>query len=180
MGFDDRAFDVFVILGNPQATPVWTASMWGQIAPMIDPLVVAARNRAAVRTTQLRRGAGLPNQRSISFGRIGWNESGHRKWVHPDPVAGECEDAAEFLSTEVWAPSWTVCEKSSARRHVLRIPQRSIFRAETGFQSLCHPRHCGRPIGRGMRDWSSERRGHCRADWRFAASPSPSELGLPR
>jgi hypothetical protein len=128
MGFNDRPFDVFVILGNPHATPVWTASMWVRIAALIDPLVVAARNRAAVRTSQLRRGAGSPNQRSISFGRIGWNENGHRKWIHPDPVAGESEDGVEFVSTEVWAPSWTVCEKEQ------RAPDMFFgFRNEASF-----------------------------------------------
>jgi len=106
--FGDRLYDVYVILGDPAAPPIWTASAWTRAAAAIDPLIAAARGRAGVRSFQLRAGKGSPNQRTLAFGRIGWNPAGHRKWVRPDPGAS---DPVEFISTEVWAPAAATCEK---------------------------------------------------------------------
>ena len=60
-----------------------------------------------MRSTQLSIGPGSPNKRAISFGRIGWNAQGAQGRVHT-PATG---DRTEFISTEVWAPSWTTCER---------------------------------------------------------------------
>jgi hypothetical protein len=106
MSFSDRQYEVFAVLGDPNAEPAWSERRWQLIADIFDPLVQKARGRAAVRSTQLSIGPGSPNQRAISFGRIGWNASGHKKWVHPLATG-----AVEFVSTEVWAPSWTTCER---------------------------------------------------------------------
>jgi hypothetical protein len=107
MSFPDRQYEVFVILGDPAAQPTWTELRWKLISDILDPLVQKARDRAAVRSSQMRKGAGSPNQRSISFGRIGWNAQGHKKWLHTSPES----DGNEFIDTEVWAPSWTACER---------------------------------------------------------------------
>src|SRR3954463_10229562 len=107
MSFNDRPFDVYLVLGDPRRPPAWSSPVWSRIAAHLDPLVAAARGPAAVRSCQLRRGAGTPNQSGISFGRIGWNEKGHRKWTH-GPADG---DAIEFVDAEVWAPSWTACQR---------------------------------------------------------------------
>jgi hypothetical protein len=109
MSFCDRQYVVFVVLGDPGAGPAWSEQRWKLIAEILDPLVLKARDRAAVRSTQLKKGAGSPNQRSISFGRIGWNSQGHKKWVHASPTS----DGVEFIDTEVWAPSWTTCEREA-------------------------------------------------------------------
>ena len=107
MGFLDRSYDVYVILGHPDSTPIWTDSAWVEAARVLDPLVAAAWDRAAVRSTQLRASAGSPNQRAISFGRLGWNQKSHGKWVQgPGAIA----ESREFLDVEVWAPTWTICE----------------------------------------------------------------------
>ena len=42
----------------------------------------------------------------MKFGRIGWNAAGHAKWVHR-----EASTAILFFSTQVWAPSWSECER---------------------------------------------------------------------
>jgi hypothetical protein len=105
MSYFNRRYKTFVILGDPAAEPAWTEPRWKLIADVLDPLLEKARDRPAVRSTQLRPGPGSPNQRAISFGRIGWNPQGHKKWVHS--VAAN--DRNEFMLTEVWAPSWTVC-----------------------------------------------------------------------
>src|SRR5665213_1016374 len=100
MSFSDRQYEVFVVLGDPKAESAWSEPRWELIADIFDPLVQKARGRAAVRSTQLSIGQGSPNQRAISFGRIGWNAPGHKKWVHTLATGG-----VEFISTEVWAPS---------------------------------------------------------------------------
>ena len=107
MQFPERQYEVFVILGDPEAQPAWTEPQWTRISDILDPLIKNARDRAAVRSSQMRKGAGSPNQRSISLGRIGWNAQGHKKWVHSSPLS----DSIEFIDTEVWAPSWTTCER---------------------------------------------------------------------
>jgi hypothetical protein len=107
MSINDRTFDVYVVLGDPKRPSAWTAAVWAQIAPFLDPLVAAARGEAAVRTTQLRAGAGTPNQAGIRFGRIGWNSTGHRKWVH----GNSGDESIEFVDVDVWAPSWTACQR---------------------------------------------------------------------
>jgi hypothetical protein len=107
MSFFDRQYEVFVVLGDPKAEAAWSELRWQRIADIFDPIVQKARDRAAVRSTQLSIGSGSPNQRALSFGRIGWNAQGHKKWVH----AATTGDRAEFISTEVWAPSWTTCER---------------------------------------------------------------------
>ena len=99
-----------MILGDTRSRPIWASAEWARTALLIDPLVRAARGRAAVRSTQFHRGQGPPNKRAISFGRIGWNSKGHSKWVHT-VATEESAPTAEFLSTEVWAPSWTLCQK---------------------------------------------------------------------
>lgn len=107
MPFHDRKYEVFVILGDAASEPAWTESRWKLISDILDPLVEKCRGRAAVRSTQLRKGAGSPNQRAVSLGRIGWNAQGHKKWVHQSPAS----DGIVFISAEMWAPSWTTCEQ---------------------------------------------------------------------
>src|SRR4051794_23877831 len=96
MSFHDKKYEVFVILGDAAEEPAWTEPRWKLISEILDPLVQQARGRAAVRSTQMRRGPGSPNQRSVSFGRIGWNAQGHKKWVHQSPAS----DSIEFISME--------------------------------------------------------------------------------
>jgi hypothetical protein len=107
MSFHDRKYQVFVILGNPATEPAWTESKWKYISEILNPLVQRARGSTAVRSSQMRAGTGSPNQRGISFGRIGWNERGHQKWIH----SSSSNSGNEFISTEVWSPSWTSCER---------------------------------------------------------------------
>jgi hypothetical protein len=107
VAFFDRQYEVFVVLGDPIAEPAWSGPKWQRIASIFDPLVQKARDRAAVRSSQLSIGPGSPNKRSISFGHIGWNADGHEKWVHDTQTS----ERVEFISTEVWAPSWSTCQR---------------------------------------------------------------------
>jgi hypothetical protein len=111
MAFFTRQYEVFAILGDPADEPVWTEARWNRIAPILDPLVQSARGPAAVRSTQLRAGSGSPNQRAISFGRIGWSAQGHNKWVHAANPNDLADSRPFFISAEVWAPSPKTCER---------------------------------------------------------------------
>jgi hypothetical protein len=91
--------------------PPWVERTWSQIFGALDPLIHTARDAAAVRSTQLSRESGPPNQRKISFGRIGWNKAGCNKWTHAEDGRLLSGGHAAFLNCEVWAPSWSVCER---------------------------------------------------------------------
>lgn len=111
MGFRDREYEVRVLLSDPNAVPPWVAPIWAQLAAALEPLIQAARDKPAVRTTQLSIGPRSPNQRAISFGRIGWNKPGASKWTHKEDGQLLSGDLAQFLTCEAWAPSWSVCER---------------------------------------------------------------------
>jgi hypothetical protein len=111
MGFGDRQYDLYVILGNPELSPIWTEPAWSHIASALDPLIQMVETPTAVRTLQLRPGPGSPNQRAISFGRIGWNQKGHDKWVHQVSGNDGTEELPQFINAEIWAPHWKTCEK---------------------------------------------------------------------
>ena len=103
MAFHTGEYDTYCLLGSPSATPIWHADAWHNVAHALDPLIDAARGSASVRSTQY-----LPKQSGIvKFGRIGWTQRGHEKWTHGSPASQEWQ----FLDTEVWAPSWSQCER---------------------------------------------------------------------
>ncbi len=104
----DRDYDLYAFLGLPGATLPWIAGSWKTIAAALNPLVLAARDRAAVRTLQLDPG---PKGRPLSFGRIGWNKRGAAKWVHATEGALLSGFPARFNHCEAWAPSWSACER---------------------------------------------------------------------
>lgn len=107
MGFHTANYNVYVALGDPKATPLWKWKVWQQFLPAIDPLIHAARGTPAVRSTQFL--AKLASD--VKFGRLGWKEADHQKWCHGSPANKDASKSWRFLSTEVWAPSWTACER---------------------------------------------------------------------
>src|SRR5215813_437977 len=134
MAFQDREYLVYVVLGRPTASPPWVERTWMHIFGALDPLVHTARDAAALRSTQL----GSPNRRKISFGRIGWNKPGCKKWTHSDDGRLVSGDEAEFLTCEVWAPSWTVCERQGLGPDVYFAVRRESGKPdELKFNSVC-------------------------------------------
>jgi hypothetical protein len=111
MAFSDREYEVYAILGGPTASPPWVHATWGEVYVALDPLIQAARDRSAVRSTQTGPKPGSSKQRTISFGRIGWNEQSAKKWTHREDGQLASGDPAYFMTSEVWAPSWTACER---------------------------------------------------------------------
>jgi hypothetical protein len=111
MAFHDREYQVYVALGHPTASPPWVEKTWSPIFEALDPIIHKARNIAAVRSQQLGSGLGSPNQRGISFGRLGWNAHSCKKWTHSEDGVLLSGNHAVFLSCEVWAPSWSICTR---------------------------------------------------------------------
>ena len=107
MAFHTAEYDVYVLLGDPNAPPLWNWTVWLQFLPAIDPLIGAARGKPAVRSCQyLPYRAGL-----VKFGRLGWKIPDHQKWSHGSPVNKLASRSWGFLNIEAWAPAWTTCER---------------------------------------------------------------------
>ena len=111
MSFQTRQYDVYAILGDPGAEPPWMEHVWSRIVVAVGPLIESSRGHAAVRSMQLNAGPGSPNKRAISFGRIGWNKAGHKKWVWRSAGTDGGSINRVFCMSQIWAPSWTTCEK---------------------------------------------------------------------
>lgn len=109
MAFHKRDYDVYAILVGSEAPKPWLAPCWRSISEATASVFSAARDRPAVRSTQL--GGAAPRMRSISFGRIAHDEKGAAKWTHERDGQLVSGDAAHFLGSEVWAPSWNACER---------------------------------------------------------------------
>jgi hypothetical protein len=52
--------------------------------------------------------------KGISFGRLGLDETSRAKWSHTQDGQLASGISAMFLTAEVWAPSWSVCQKDGA------------------------------------------------------------------
>jgi hypothetical protein len=59
MAFHDREYQVYVMLGRPNAPPPWLELIWTRLFHALDPIIGAARGAAAVRSVQLWSEAGL-------------------------------------------------------------------------------------------------------------------------
>jgi hypothetical protein len=138
MAFCDREYEVYAILGGPTAPLPWVHATWDEVSAALDPLIQAARDRSAVRSDQLRPKPGSLNQRAISFGRIGWNEHGARKWTHKEDGQLLSGEPAEFTTSEVWAPSWNACERDGlAPDAYFAMRNDSDFATRAIFSSIC-------------------------------------------
>lgn len=101
MSFFKREYEVYLLLAGPDAPGLWQAEQWNPFAASLDQLMVQARGKAGLRSHQYN-----PQGKLIPFGRLGWNAASHAKWTHTPATT-----QARFMSLEVWAPTWTSCEK---------------------------------------------------------------------
>ena len=111
MGFKDREYEVYVVLGSSAIRPPWVQAAWFAVSRILDPLMETARERPTLRSSQLRLGAGSPNKRAFAFGRIGWDRKSDAKWTHSEDGILVSGEPADFLTSEVWAPSWSICQR---------------------------------------------------------------------
>jgi hypothetical protein len=107
MAFQSAEYDVYFLLGDPNAEPLWNWPVWHRLLPSLDPIIHRARGMPAVRSTQF-----PPNRAgTVKFGRIGWKEADHQKWTHGPTTNPIDSKSWGFLSAQVWAPAWTQCER---------------------------------------------------------------------
>lgn len=111
MAFHSTEYDVYVILGDTNAVPLWHWTAWRRFLPMFDPLLAFARGKPAIRTLQY--GAN-PRDGALKFGRIGWNDAGHHKWTHGSPATSTDSRSWKFVNVEIWAPGWTQCVREDS------------------------------------------------------------------
>jgi hypothetical protein len=90
----------------------WAWETWQQIANMLDPVVSAVFGTPSVYSRQGERTRRL---RSISFGRMTWNERSHQRWTHGSPVTIGQSDDWEFVDTQIWVPGPKECERERKR-----------------------------------------------------------------
>ncbi|WP_440532145.1 hypothetical protein [Variovorax sp. YR566] len=109
ISYHAKEYEVYVVLGAPGVLP-WAWSVWREIAPLLSPFVGSPRGKPFVRSSQT---MGLGKQhRSVAFGRMGWDQKSHASWTHGSPTSSPDAETWNFVGTEVWAPSWNVCEKN--------------------------------------------------------------------
>jgi hypothetical protein len=128
MSFQDRAYELHLMLGDPTAPPLWGWEIWQPVAYHLDPVFRAARGRAGA--TSLQKDTPKHN---ISFGRLGWNEKSHQKWTHGSPVTGERSSAWKFLATEVWAPTRGACARDNQAPDVFLFLRKEGYWGEDGL-----------------------------------------------
>jgi hypothetical protein len=134
MAFHDVDYDVYVVLGNPDSVPLWHWEVWRHFESAIDPLIRAARGKPALRSMQY-----LPGKKpeTVRFGRLGWKETDHEKWVHRSPREREASRGRVFHDVELWAPSWNACEREGRPPDVfVSISNESAVHATPSFNSV--------------------------------------------
>ena len=102
MGYFDRQYQLFALLGAPDSPKLWEESQWQSLVADLGQYAESSRGKTAVRTTQYD-----TLGKKISFGRLGWNSNSHRKWVHSN--AQDRSVRPTFHDLEVWAPARTLC-----------------------------------------------------------------------
>ena len=141
MKFHERIFTVYAIFMATGEPRPWASSTGGKLTEASKPLFDFERDRSAVRTLQYVGTA--PNMKEIKFGRIPHNAKGAAKWTHDYNGRIASGEAAHFVSAEVWAPAWTMCERdlrapdvylSVSNRHSL-VPSRFVDPPK--FKSVC-------------------------------------------
>ena len=105
MEYYEREYDVYVLLPAVDAPEIWQWDVWQRVVDIVDPLIKVARDRAAIRTIQ------YEDMKPVSFGRLIWKSPSMQKWTHHSPATESLSSRWRFLSLEVWAPSWTTCER---------------------------------------------------------------------
>lgn len=107
MGFSNREYHLYVVLGDANMPPLWHWSLWQRVSAELDPIIAAAAGPVGVRSTQ----KSIIDGSQIRFGKISWSSKGHMKWTHGSPETLGTPKDSNFLHTEIWAPSRTASDK---------------------------------------------------------------------
>jgi len=140
---NDREYELHLILTSPDVRP-WAWETWRQIANKLDPVVSLVFGTSSVYSRQGERTRRL---RSISFGRMTWNERSHQRWTHGSPVTIGQSDDWEFADTQIWVPGRQECERERKRPNLyIQVLKRSADGIGSNtFQRDCTSRSRLRP-----------------------------------
>ena len=106
-----REYDVYAILGDPARSPIWRWDRWtNEVVPLLDPLISAARGKPGVKSIQ-HKNVSPKSSDFLRFGRLGWNNASHAKWVHGSPENSDKCDAWRLVETVVHAPHINQCAR---------------------------------------------------------------------
>ena len=114
----------FVIVGKSTQRKAWHWETWSLIARRLDPIIAATNQKAGVRSIQGVRGS----NEGVKFGRLVWDEKSHQKWAHFSEINSVQSGNWIFFNAEIWAPSWTVCNRER-RNPVIFIKVENPFGA---------------------------------------------------
>jgi hypothetical protein len=95
-------YDLFVMLGDPNAEPPWLDSRWRALVPWLEQLMTSARQAPAA-LARFKDGGRIVREAGIE-----WSDEGHRQWTI---AKGTATGDRHLASVEVWAPPRETCEK---------------------------------------------------------------------
>ncbi|WP_372865453.1 hypothetical protein [Spongiibacter sp.] len=102
---------VWLIRMPDTTTRFYDWSIWEKCFPCLDDIISLADAKAAIRSSQCIMVGGKLRGGSLSFGRMTWNYENNKKWACKYMKDEELKDNVVFLSTEIWAPSWSQCDR---------------------------------------------------------------------
>ena len=118
--WENREYDFYLIFGQKDEYKLpWIKTNWkSDFEPYFDLLIKQTQN---IKETGIKVIKYRPEKRiskkdhqefiyhsDIKLGRLKWDEKSHEKWTIPS------DSADYFLEFELWAPSWTVCDKKQS------------------------------------------------------------------
>ena len=104
-----RNYQVFLVVGNTLNLPLYHASKWREIRPLLSQLFsLTSRKPTGVRSSQI----DLTQRKHKRFGKISWSAEGDAKWNHDSPLTKGL--SLHFEGTQIWVPIWTVCSNEGA------------------------------------------------------------------
>ena len=133
----NREYLVYVVLGEPTTSPPWVEQAWAHIFDTLNPLIRVARDRAAVRSTQLRPGPLVSRPKRDLVWSHRMEQAGVKKWTHRENGRLLSGEEAEFVTCEVWAPSWSICEREGLSPDVYFAVRHEPGKQAVKFNSVC-------------------------------------------
>lgn len=106
MRFHERLYKLHLILGHPDAPPLWLPNQWRSIQNELHQATKAARGPASLNLLQYE-----PNGqyfKNVKFGRLGVSVKSEARWLHDYATYPERQSWL-FHSLDLWAPGRTTC-----------------------------------------------------------------------
>jgi hypothetical protein len=128
MSFQDRGYELHLVLGDPAAPALWQWEVRQSIVPHLDPVFRDARGPTGVTSQQ----QDAPKH-WLKFGRLGWNEKSHQRWTHGSPITAERSLVRRFFLKEACAPTRGACARDRKPPDVFLFSRNEGFWDEQGL-----------------------------------------------